>query len=852
MRRFRLVLAALVVQVSASLAHAALTVTGDVLPTDPPSTWSGNDGDNATYAYVGYSAYGAVNVDNGSSLATFETWIGYQNGSTGIVTVDGIGSSWTNLCGPMIGYYGNGTLKIVEGGTVNGGGSTTIGAMSGSIGEAVIDGVGSNWINSGLIVGIDGAGTLKITNGGTVNSTYASGTGMPSDRIGASGKVQIDGHGSAWSVNDGLSVSCGGTMAITNGGTVSSRSGYLGQSLASSTTAAVTVDGEGSAWNVTGDCYVGYYNGSAAVLNITNGGTASVSGVTAVAKNAGSTGAIRFGANGGTLKTQSLLAGSSQMSGIGTINTHGLVSDVQLAFDAKHALSQSVVVANLQGQNIRINVDVSGTGSDVGMLGAGCVGNGSLVIQDGVKVRSSWGYVGYQAGSNGTVTISGAGSQWNVNDEGLTTNNRGLFVGVRGCGTMEIADGGNVTTTTGVIASEAGSSGVVTVTGVGSSWTVSRSSYFDVGKHGTGTLNIINGGTVTSNTSNLGSNSGATGTVNVDGAGSTWVNSGSIYVGYYGGRGTLNITNGGNVQSDLSSIGNCNYSNCVGSATVDGAGSTWKVGHFFGVANGTLNITKGGVVAITPSAPTPMACDFNNLGRVNIDVGCGSLLDIGTGSLGNYGVIYLSAGANAAAGVYTPIIAGSWSGFGSYETVGGFWDIDNHVFKISDIKQGSSGETISIALTSTQRVLISDAKTGWSVGASFQASTGTTPLEVTATAISDDVLSLLQTTVSAKSILGGWVFSTAGYTEGDPVYLSVKIGSEYSLDSLNIWHFDGDNWSKYLATDMSYDGTYVNFTVTGFSGYAVSGAKIPEPGSLTLLTLGLAGVLAYAWRKCKA
>lgn len=33
---------------------------------------------------------------------------------------------------------------------------------------------------------------------------------------------------------------------------------------------------------------------------------------------------------------------------------------------------------------------------------------------------------------------------------------------------------------------------------------------------------------------------------------------------------------------------------------------------------------------------------------------------------------------------------------------------------------------------------------------------------------------------------------------------------------------------------------------------AMTVSTIPEPGSLTLLALGLAGVLAYAWRKCKA
>jgi hypothetical protein len=71
--------------------------------------------------------------------------------------------------------------------------------------------------------------------------------------------------------------------------------------------------------------------------------------------------------------------------------------------------------------------------------------------------------------------------------------------------------------------------------------------------------------------------------------------------------------------------------------------------------------------------------------------------------------------------------------------------------------------------------------------------------------------------------LNGWLFSpTAGYTEGEPAYLSMAVGSGFSLDDLSIWHFDGSTWTSYDATDLNYDGTYANFTVNGFSGYAVT------------------------------
>ena len=70
----------------------------------------------------------------------------------------------------------------------------------------------------------------------------------------------------------------------------------------------------------------------------------------------------------------------------------------------------------------------------------------------------------------------------------------------------------------------------------------------------------------------LGNNLGATGTATVDGAGSTWTNSSDLYVGASG-NGTLIIRNGGAVSNGIGYIGI--DSGTTGAATVDGAGSTW-------------------------------------------------------------------------------------------------------------------------------------------------------------------------------------------------------------------------------------------------------------------------------------
>ena len=112
MKRF-LILCALLVAFSASTARAAITPTGDVIPADP-STW-----DSSTTGYIGDTYAGTLTVDGGSGLLSYTGYIGNNSGSSGTVTVDGSGSTWSNYSGCLnVGYSGSGTLKITGGGAV--------------------------------------------------------------------------------------------------------------------------------------------------------------------------------------------------------------------------------------------------------------------------------------------------------------------------------------------------------------------------------------------------------------------------------------------------------------------------------------------------------------------------------------------------------------------------------------------------------------------------------------------------------------------------------------------------------------------------------------------------------------
>lgn len=403
--------------------------------------------------------------------------------------------------------------------------------------------------------------------------------------------------------------------------------------------------------------------------------------------------------------------------------------------------------------------------------------DGSLTVNGDSDVVSYRSYLGYSPGVTGTATVDGAGSTW--------TSSNYIYSGYNGTGVFDITNGGSVSATRGYIGYNSGSMGAVTVDGAGSTWTNSQNLY--VGNTGKGTLNITNGGAVSNTRGYIGANHGSNGTVIVDGTGSTWTNSNILYVGNSG--------------------------------------------------TGTLSISDGGEVTAT-------GIPVNNLSTLTTDLGYGSSLTIGSGSgpLTNNGTIRLVAGSGAASGTYTPMSYSTMDGTGTVQTLGGVWDAANHTVTVSDAELTLAGKAKSIDLAMTQRLLIIDAPTAQVAGASFMASESSIDLTFTASLMDESELSLLESSLApGEFILTGWDFSVSGsgYTDGDPVYLSLEIGSGYDLAALAIWGYDG-TWTEYAASDLAYDDVYASFTVTDFSGYAVTGtAPVPIPAAVWLLGSGL-------------
>ena len=779
-RRSNWIIPALVAAVAASTCWAGITPNGNVSPANP-STWT-----DSTTAYIGDTGNGSVLVNNGSTLLSSGAFLGNNTGATGRVNVDGAGSTWTATSNVYVGFSGTGTLSITNAGQVNSW-AVELGWGQGQMGTGTVDGIGSKLtLDSYLDVGDNGTGTLNITNGGQVTVTgwtfvaynntatgsinfgpnggtlttrslyYAAnaqftGTGVIDTRgLVSDGSLVFDAtHGLTQTLagnNVGQNVALHlnmtdsnttgdlgagyhdtGTLTIRDGVSVTSNMGYLGYK--NGATGIATVSGPGSTWT-TYSLFVGY--SGTGTLNIANGGQVTTS-ETFVAYNINAwlntgRGLINFGSNGGTLTTGALYATPAQFTGTGVINTRGLVSDGSLVFDATHGGSQTLTWINA-GQNVTIHLDMTGNSGYVGALGAGYQDTGTLTIGDGMAVTSYNGYLGFKPGSTGVATVSGPGSTWTL--------------------------GGSV----------------------------------NVGHFGTGTLNITNGGQVigSGSPSYIGSdNAGATGMVNVDGPGSKWACSGNIYVGNSG-TGTLKITNGGTV-------------------------------------------TTGGVSISAKSL-------------VVLSVGDKSALSAGTGSLANSGLLRLRTAPIANPGSYTPITAASWSGSGTVTALGGKWNSATHVFTVAAAAIGIAGTPVQIDTSVKQRVTISDATANKSVWLGFQGTTPSSNLTVTGAMLTlAQTTALQQRVTGSTAVLAGWNFTTSGYTTGDPVALSIEIGPDFSPDTLSIYHYDGSAWSPFSAPDLSYDGTFANFTVTGFSAYAVA-APVPEPLTLSILTLGLAPLL---------
>ena len=538
---------------------------------------------------VGGQGTGVMSVTNGTvttqSLGIGVNYNGPNTGGSGTLTVGSGGVVIDTIYGISIGQNASGTL-VVNGGSINSAGYTSLGNTPNGPGIATISGGGS-WTNAQAItIGNGGSGTLTVGDGsvtadGITVAGGSSGTGLLSIQAAGTvtdtgtytiiagsdedvGVVTINGPGAELNSNDFVVGNSGtGYASVSGGGTVNAGALAVGQFGVGSLTV-----GTGGLINITGTVgnAVGNTAGSSGLLTIDAGGTLQF--IAPPATNVG----LWIGENGpsGTLAAaqgtvvvtgaEALLSTDNNPISVGQNGGSGSLTVSQggsVAVGTANENLQNALIVGANGANSSGTVTVAGAGSELtvnGFAAIGGAGTGTLSVNnDGTFLAQNAllgsGGIGIGYGSSGSSNDIGGSGIASVTGGGVLDVNSataGVFVGGNGVnGTLDVGNGGTVI---------AGATLVV-----GNAALINGTTY-----GGTGIVNIGAGGTLMftgpaedtnfavtiGNDSNIaGPSNAATGIVNVSGAGALLDTNGSPLAVGLNANGTLDITQGGTVTA---------------------------------------------------------------------------------------------------------------------------------------------------------------------------------------------------------------------------------------------------------------------------------------------------------------
>ncbi len=799
---------------------------------------------------AGYDAAGSLTIAGGRAMTSTYGYLGYEQMGNGIGTVDGAGTSWNITNELDVGYSGQGSLSITGGAHV-----TDVRGQVGSAygssshpGTVIVSGAGSTWNNTFSFYITQGS--LQILNGAHVTSPGAS---VGKVLVGNGASVTVDGVGSTWNNSGELRIGEGtpSSMSITNGAVVTSTSGVVGFE----SSGTVIVDGTGSAWTSTGDLQIGNSaSGYVGGLQITNGahvssragslgyssggiGNVTVDGPdstwtmtdsltlafssslsilngahvssvisTSVGKNLYGTGRIIF--DHGVLTTGTFYAGADELQGTGDIYANGLVTDGDVVLSKAGGTWQPFKVSGQTDHDVTFHF----TSDSLAMLGAGYDGVGSLTIAGGLAVISTSTDVGHFAGSNGTVHLTGPGTSW--------TTYQDFIVGASGTGNIEVTGGATASDTNGNIGSLNGSVGNVLVSGVGSQWKDSFGMF--VGNGGTGNLNVSAGGSVTSPAAIMGASSSAVGTATIDGPGSKWSIAQNLTIGNSG-TGTLSVVNGG--IADIN--GNVTLGNASGSkGTVNLAGGTLRLhGGTLSKGSGTagVNFTDGrleGVGTINLGATFVQSggtlAPGNTVGTTNITGG----YTMDSGKL-EIDLATLTTRDTVAVTGVVDLLGANGHNDGVLSVVFGY--------------QPSFGATYLILTNDGTDPIVGTFANGSTLRTAYEGLIYTLGINYAAGAGGNDII------LSMQSISG-----VQGDYNGDGlVNTNDYVAWRDTLNTTVLPYFGADGNGDGIVNDADYQVWRANFGRTASNGAGASVyTPLPEPPTLALLMLALAYISA--------
>jgi T5SS/PEP-CTERM-associated repeat protein len=767
------------------------TATGTVTLTDPNTTLT-IDGKLT----VGDDGTAELNVSSYSTLhAAGDMIVASQSDGTGTVTVSDTGTTMTVDGSLTVGADGTGSVTVEDGAklTVNGP-SIILGKDASSHGTLTIDGADSSVVGGStdagakLVVGQAGSGTLILNDGATFT--------MPAFTLGeqndSSGTVKVDGSsngqpstftttGSTGGNNDGLVIGGDGQgeLDITDGGVVvTPASATIVTGTASGT---VTVDGADSMWelgspggapgapNNPGDLTMGNGTGQA-TLNVQNKAQVEIENFTAAAA-----------------------AGSNCIVDVNTATLSTFITN--LAF----------------GSSGTFNGTVSGDGT----MGSGQWNVSGQLIQGGGQLTIENGGVLSVTGARAFIGVNNAVAD--ISNGEFTVNQ--LNVGYQGTGTLQVEQGGMVSVGTLMVGINSNESGTITVDGTvqpsGSPANLSFSGSAQIGESGTANLNIIGGGVVSSDNV-LRFNIGGTGVVTVSGTGSSLsVPHQDIYTGT---NGFLSVVSSGSVEAAglyLSSFSNSTPNNSVlGSSSMQIGIDGLTVAN---TAPALLTIDSGGNVQV--NGPVNIGTDGSDPGKINIGQGTlaltgpGAVITIGPNTLSS---LNIGAGGTVSASSLAIGVLGAVNVTGSANSqavlsISGMISVgagsNSRTPAVLTLSTGASASTQTLAIGGFSSVDLTGGGTASIGTVLLPPASGSMTIGIGGT-VKDfgsilGQVNIVGGTLGGGGTINGKVINGGSIVPGDPQTLTIAGDYEQTSDGLLDLEIDGADPGQYDQLDVT-------------------------------------------------
>jgi len=556
-------------------AGASVTVNGD--GSDLSTSGGG--------IIIGVNGTGALNIEAGASVEAknsapdnyYAVDVASFSGSTGTVTIDGTGSTFTvNAGGLSVGDEGVGSITVSNGGTLNSTDTTygtVIGASTGSTGTIDVTGDGSTFKSAGpIIVGENATGTLTIEKGASLNTTSDTGYVSVGSAKGSNGTLNIQGANTTAEISSALIVGDAGTGSLQLTDKASLTVGDYAIIGNQTTGNGYVFVGTDATFSIANDLVVGL--AGEGKLMVLDGSTFTYGGDTLVlGEEAGSLGTVVFQDAETTINYSGALIvgqdGGGQYdldNGISTSN-----SDVTIG---ENEGSQGIVTLGLL--NGETNWTITGDLTD------GQAGTGDLDLKHGDTVNVAGDLVvGAEEGSKGTIELD-APAPGNLQDALLKVSGAAT-IGQDGSGSLSLHHG-SIASFQGGLTLADGETSTATMSLDGNSSVIAQSEDITIGQDGSATVSVKDGGffNAAGSSITLGSGANGYGEIDVDG----------IYTDLYTGKtGTA---------SELD----------VNDLTIGGDGT------------GFLKVTNGGIVRVNGKLDTG-----NNTGSIEVDSGSSLYVD---------------------------------------------------------------------------------------------------------------------------------------------------------------------------------------------------------------------------------